>query len=929
MVLINISMLINMLSFFSVGVPVGFFTQKDIFDGLVTYRHTAGEIGLTMQKDILNLTLSDMSDEWLVGGNRYGGIVLNFEILPVDSEPPVLTIERPISVIEGLKATLNDENLKVTDVDTERLKLVCRITQQPELGFVESVTPAKGSEQSRMGMVASEFSNVDLINGKINYVQSRHKDIEPSIDQFKIACQDKNNTSVTTTMSVLIEPRNDEKPVPLVREFIVLENDYLSFDLALLNAIDADIPVNEITFYVKEEPKHGQLLLQNQELSTIKKFTRSQLVSSEGGILYQHDGTETTTDSFELIVSDGVHNVTATVPVRIIPVDDEVPHVTINTGLSVERDEMKAITNRNIKATDIDSENGDLIFFVMTTAKFGTLAKREQNGNFRNLTKGSNFTQKDISEKTVYYHHTDQGTAERDVIRFDVSDGFNRLINQLFYVAIAPVDNMHPDVINKGVTLKEGDRITLTTDLLSASDVNSKDERLVYQVNKLPAKGYLENTDHPGIPITSFKQIDLAGNKIVYVHTNTDEVKFDNFEFSVSDGVNKVHRTFRITLTDVDNKKPILHIHVLPALEGKNTIITPFELRAEDKDTKPEDLLFAVTQLPLHGQVVKDGLSTVNSFTQADIDGNRISYRHDGSESNSDSFSIVVTDGTHSDFFVFPDSKSPKKQSQVVYINIRPVDNKLPVVAKNLGAPALQNFDDGMVGFQLSDKALQAHDSDSNNDDLRYFITGPAKHGKLVNVSSPKQIMTTFTQKDINDGYVRYVLNDKENATSDTFVFKLVDTGDNTLYGQQFYFNWAWVRFTHAEYNVSESDGQLTVSLSRRGFLGETSFVSLQLQNGTATEKEDFEITRSNQVQFSPGQARASLRIKITDDFNYESTETFQIQLVENIHTLVGEPGNVTVTIRDAEDGELKIIATIICLAMATISTKPTLVASL
>ena len=833
--------------------------------------------------------------------------MLHFEVLPVDSEPPVLEIEKAVSVVEGLKATLDESNLKVTDVDTERLKIVCKITEQPKFGFVESITPAKGSELSRMGMVAAEFSNVDLMNGKVNYVQSIHKDIEPTVDQFKIVCTDKNNTSARSTINVLIEPRNDEKPVPLVREFIVLENDYLSFDLALLNAIDADVPADELVFYVKERPKHGQLLRQDQDLSPIHKFSKSELIASEGGILYQHDGSETVKDSFDLIVSDGVHNVSTTVPVKIISVDDEVPHMTINTGLRVDRDEMKAITNRNIKATDLDSENEKLIYFVMTTAKFGSLTKRLPSGQFLNLTKGSNFTQKDVDSKNIYYHHTDKGKAERDVIRFDISDGYNRLINQLFYVVIAPIDNMHPDVINKGVTLKEGDRITLTTDLLSASDVNSKDENLVYQVNKLPTKGYLENTDHPGVPITSFKQIDLAGNKIIYVHTSPDEVKIDNFEFSVSDGVNKIHRTFRITLTDVDNKKPVLHINILPALEGKNTIITPFELRAEDKDTKPIDLVFTVTQLPLHGQIVKDGINTVSMFTQADVDENRISYRHDGSESKSDSFSIVVTDGTHSDFFVFPDSKSPKTESQVVHIKTRPVDNKLPVVAKNLGASALQNFDDGMVGFQLTEKALQAHDSDSENSNLMYYITAPAKHGKLLNASSPKEALTMFTQKAINDGHVRYVLNDKENATSDMFVFKLVDTGGNTLYGQQFYFNWAWVSFSQPEFNVSESDGHLLVTLNRRGFLGETSFVSLALHNGTAVEKEDFEITRSNQVQFSPGQTKASLKIKIADDLNYEAMEKFQITLVENIHALVGEPGNVTVNILDKEDGKPKV----------------------
>ena len=51
----------------------------------------------------------------------------------------------------------------------------------------------------------------------------------------------------------------------------------------------------------------------------------------------------------------------------------------------------------------------------------------------------------------------------RDLIKFDVTDGFNPLIDRYFYVNVAYMDMLFPDVINKGVTLKEGGRVTLTT----------------------------------------------------------------------------------------------------------------------------------------------------------------------------------------------------------------------------------------------------------------------------------------------------------------------------------------------------------------------------------------------------------------------------------------------------------------------------------
>ncbi len=51
----------------------------------------------------------------------------------------------------------------------------------------------------------------------------------------------------------------------------------------------------------------------------------------------------------------------------------------------------------------------------------------------------------------------------RDLIKFDVTDGHNPLIDRYFFVNVAQMDVLYPRVVNKGVTIKEGGRVTLTT----------------------------------------------------------------------------------------------------------------------------------------------------------------------------------------------------------------------------------------------------------------------------------------------------------------------------------------------------------------------------------------------------------------------------------------------------------------------------------
>ncbi|XP_024921466.1 FRAS1-related extracellular matrix protein 2-like [Cynoglossus semilaevis] len=883
------------------GVPAAKFTQADIINGVVVYAHTGGEIGLASQLDGFNLTLTDMSDDWTVGGNRVSGVQVRVTILPVDSQPPEVGVGVQFSVIEGEKFAIGPQHLDADDNDTPTDDILCTIIVQPSAGYVENVSPAPGSEKSRSGTAISAFTIRDIREGNIYYVQSIHKGVEVVEDRFTFRCSDGINFSENHFFPIVIIPANDEKPEIYLSDIVVMEGMNIVIDTPILNGADADVPPDELMFIISKPPKHGAILNQLPAGSApVTNFTLEE-IQEASSIIYEHDDSETTEDSFEVTLTDGKYSVQKTALVVIVPVDDETPRMLINDGLEVEIAETKEINNKVLKATDLDSDDSELAYIVRFGPGQGLLLRKTLSGSLENITLGMNFTQAEVDAGLILYTHNGQ-EGVRDLIKFDVTDGINPLIDRYFYITVGSIDMVFPDVVSKGVSLREGGRVTLTTDLLSTTDLNSPDENLVFTITRAPVRGHLECTDTPGMPIVSFSQLELAGSKVYYIHTSDDEVKMDSFEFEVTDGYNPIFRTFRISIVDVDNKKPVVTVNSLIVTEGETKLITPFELTAEDQDTTEKQLKFTITQLPLHGKLLHNLTTPVTGFSKQDLNENLISYRHDGTESSEDSFSFTVTDGTHTDFFVFPDTVFETRHPQTMKITIVALDNGVPQIVVNKGAPTLKILATGHLGFPISHKVLKAEDRDSGPASLVFHITTQPKHGYVVNLGRGNNSVDTFSQADIEDLNICYVLHKEENATSDLFHFTVEDKGGNKLKGQQFRLDWAWISLEKEYYVVDEEDKFLEVVLRRRGYLGETSFIGIGTLDGTAKKDEDFKGKSQKQVQFNPGQTRATWRVRILSDGKYEQAEVFQILLSEPVMAVMEFPSSAAVEIVDPND---------------------------
>ncbi len=96
------------------------------------------------------------------------------------------------------------------------------------------------------------------------------------------------------------------------------------------------------------------------------------------------------------------------------------------------------------------------------------------------------------------------------------------------------------------------------------------------------------------------------------------------------------------------NSAPVIGTNSpLTVNEGASGTITNTLLNESDPDDSGAGLTYTVTGLPANGTLKNNGTALGNgdTFTQADIDGSKITYTHNDSETTSDSFNFSLADG--------------------------------------------------------------------------------------------------------------------------------------------------------------------------------------------------------------------------------------------------------------------------------------------
>ncbi|XP_029409785.1 FRAS1-related extracellular matrix protein 1 isoform X2 [Nannospalax galili] len=818
-------------------------------------------------------------------------------------------------VDEGFSAALTTNHLSATDPDTATDDLEFILVSPPQFGYLENTLPSAGFEKSNVGISIASFQWKDMNALHINYVQSRHQRMEPTADQFVVYATDGKQRSLDTPFYVVINPTNDEVPDFVVQNITVCEGQMAELDSSIIIAADRDVPKDPLVFSITHKPHHGILINtaickdspQSKQLARpdqkheVHNFSM-ELLKTGMKLVYVHDDSESPADVFVIQLSDGKHKILKTISVNITPVNDEKPRLRKKAEISMNMGDTRILSSAVLSATDKDTTREKIYYLFERLPQNGQL-QLKVGRDWVPLSTGMKCTQEDVDLNLLRYTHLGtMDSQDRDSFTFYLWDGDNRSPAFDCHIIIEDMGKGEIVIHAKPLVVSKGNRGVLTTTTLLAVDGTDKPEELLYIITTPPQYGQVEYVRYPGVPITSFSQMDIAGQTVCYMHRSKAAVPSDRFRFTISNGLQTQHGVFEITLETVDRALPVVTRNKgLRLAQGAVGLLSSDLLQLTDPDTPAENLTFFLTQLPSHGHLCLRGKLLQHSFTQHDVDSRGVTYQHSGGRSQVDCFTFVATDRTNQGFVV--DGKVWEEPVRFT-IQVDQLDKTVPQITHLRSPSQVGLLKNGCYGIYITSQVLKASDPDTEDDQIIFKILRGPLHGHLQNTTTGERIHDKFCQKDLNSKTILYIISPSLQVNSDILEFQIMDPTGNAATPQILELRWSHIEWSQTEYEVCENVGLLPLEVTRRGYSMDSAFVGVEVNQVSATVGKDFTVTPSKLIQFDPGMSTKMWNIAITYDGLEEDDEVFEVILNSPVNAVLGTKTKAAVKILDSKGGQ-------------------------
>ncbi|KAE8636342.1 hypothetical protein XENTR_v10002945 [Xenopus tropicalis] len=677
----------------------------------------------------------------------------------------------PISV-QWLKYTLvkhsalNVENRKPVTFTTDNIfSVVTGIsTAAKEIYFKVLSLPKKGRILVNKNNLKENdmFSQVDITDLKVEY-ELTDQPRQDSRDFFSFSLFTKHAES---------KPHEFQINIKADLNSIFLTNNGLSLaegDSKLITRNELFVQtLNNKTFSykVQKSPQHGKLRLINFSDSVLSNdnitaFSSQDILGER--LMYAHDDTETTADSFTVLAtslssedeSPNGNKVHAEVifNISIELKNDEKPIRMVDKLFHVVRNGQRLVTLEDLCYHDSDTDftDGQLLYTRRGIPNGDLVSANDPS------TKLYQFTQEDLEKKRVLFMH--QGSDYGRFVLF-VTDGKHYTSSLLEVSASEPYVKV---VNNTGLLVQKGKEqiITISNISIATNLYIESYKEIVYNIASSPKYGKILVQ---GSAAESFTHLDIKSGHVTFRHDDSNNL-LDAFNLTVTlknIAVN-IEIKVRVYLESHQRLPTVLNLNILVVEQGRPVKIDERKLQVVHEDNLPKEIIYSVISPPSHGYIRKfesvEGHLTAEknsilTFTQQDINDGLIHYVQSDPGQLQDNFTVDITNGI--------------RIISGITVSVDIIPLLIPLATQNI------TVKEG-ASKALTDEQLNISNKHFAGLNFEFEVIDLPKNGYIENTRFPGIKLNRFTRKQVEQELIYYVHDDSE-TLNDNFTILVNDT---------------------------------------------------------------------------------------------------------------------------------------------------------
>ena len=753
------------------------FSQLQVVNKELSYTHDHSN----SYKDSFQFKIGDN-----MGRERDKNFSLDITVAVLDDDPPEAVIFDPVLLVLRTAVIINEDIIRITDNDTippidggdldnNQFKIVCTIINATKGGIIQLNRFQGGWSNTKV------FNNFDLHQQTVRYTSTQGALSGVIQDSFTFSISDGNNTANTTyEVNIYLLPEVVELDVSTLAieedQNGALESLHFSIEHFYLRQAPG-------TFIITSPPTKGYLRNTVTGETTVSNFTTSEL--KDESILYIHNGEEDDFDEFTFFyrsdTMQGISRESKSYKFEIIitPNNDQAPILDPERNLTLQlwAGETKLLDKKYLNAIDGDTNNQGLRYIILERTVDAYIAYT--NNTAKAI---STFTQDDVNEAKISFVHRNDADG---YIYYNVTDGefvttgnFSFESDPLLLFCDEKLSPWTPVSVSRlGTVMLSFNNVNCVTNDLASREI-------FYHIHSEVQYGeFLVNDER----VMSFTKSDVENDTVSYRHTEED--KWESIETVILD----IETDFE---TSTEKMKELsINIELPQQAEGRsaiNTGVTVIEghticLNLSSLDARnvryrawknagngrpnlnDMDIQFMLVQSPSYGSLMVNNEQTVSYFSHSDLANGSVCYKHDDSETLSDSigFSLTVVGRGFQRDYSFQDTFS---------IAITPVNDVTPVLITTQPSMEL------VVGFAhtLTSDVLEITDEDSSAEDIHIVISSLPKNLRILLKDVVLNVSENFTQLNVNAGHVTLKGLSSGESSSGNFSFSFYFT-DNIV----------------------------------------------------------------------------------------------------------------------------------------------------